>query len=785
MLALFLHLYVAPRCPSAHVLALSDTDGDGTLSVDEFFNFSLSNASTVTGTEALQTAFRKYDTDASGYLDALEFANACTELGFGSMAHAIFESLDRDQSGTVAYDELLASLTSSMPTDGPTRAMLTALAMSSSAEHNAAKRALDTKGWEIKGRDTPAVQAELQALLRNSGARVVDLVQLFDDDAGGGEGHFLIDDVEFSKTMRTTFRYRGPPFVLADIFRLLDRDGSGTIGFDELYEFIKGKRHSLDQRRKPPFDTQLRPAEGRALDELAWDTDVLRVLIADMLARCHKGAADLLKMWRARKGLRRLEWISRAHAAFFQAEDADLWQSEVCAVAHAAFDELLSMTRTANFLQKVGIVHFQRWLRLADRAGSSSSPTPAGGGAPAASPPGGDAPAGSAPAGGAPAASPPGGGAPAASPPGGDAPAGSAPATARPTVRLGPKLVGPPWEVICVPMEEKSAQHDKVVDRPGLHLTIDTLPLKTPAQLKEMRNRRQVRDASDGAGQIGQQPAAGGRPSSKRGELSASLLEVACAGIAKAAERTAAREASAREVSEGLTQRRLSPAVGSGLGVAWARPAEGLLRWEVPLQLELRRRRPWETLPSQLPTELSVLRSPLQMAIGNARRSPRRSGVSASKPPLSLSARSAGPSAGPSAIPPASFLVAPKTSRGGLTSPRSSLLEPLSEPFPEPFAQRPPGGLEPRPPPLQTLPDAAMRRPTTSVEGGGLGRWQAHRPSTNPGSSLSPRAATAPRSSMAMGPLTGLEPLGPMRPLTRPSKRGATPNATQPRTKPS
>ena len=109
--------------------------------------------------------------------------------------------------------------------------------------------------------------------------------------------------------------------------------------------------------------TELRPANGVPLEELAWDTDVLRVLIADCLDRCGKGPADLLKLWRARRGMKRHEFVGRVHQAFFQNEPLELWRSELCSVAHAAFSELLSMTRTANFMQKIGPVHLQRWLR--------------------------------------------------------------------------------------------------------------------------------------------------------------------------------------------------------------------------------------------------------------------------------------------------------------------------------------------------------------------------------------------------------------------------------------
>ena len=78
----------------------ADTDGNGVLSINEFFCWSLNNASTKHGKKALEAAFRKYDRDKSGYLDSFEFKRAATDMGFGTVAHDLFKNFDVDQSGT-------------------------------------------------------------------------------------------------------------------------------------------------------------------------------------------------------------------------------------------------------------------------------------------------------------------------------------------------------------------------------------------------------------------------------------------------------------------------------------------------------------------------------------------------------------------------------------------------------------------------------------------------------------------------------------------------------------
>ena len=87
----------------------ADVNGDGTLCINEFFRWSLANASAQHGANALRVAFEKYDVDGTGHLDAIEFAKACEDLGFGAVAHQIFRSLDDDGSGTVSASPLLSS----------------------------------------------------------------------------------------------------------------------------------------------------------------------------------------------------------------------------------------------------------------------------------------------------------------------------------------------------------------------------------------------------------------------------------------------------------------------------------------------------------------------------------------------------------------------------------------------------------------------------------------------------------------------------------------------------
>ena len=182
----------------------ADLDGSGQLSINEWFLWSLENASMVHGKLALEKAFEKYDVDKTGSLDSLEFRKACEELGFGRVSDEIFQTLDADGSGHLSYREVLDALTTGIPADVNVKGMLTTLVLetqSDPAEDEARGRVqrIDTRGWSIKPGTVSEVRASLQKLLADSGALVGDLMRLFDTD--GNPADITIDDGEFAQAM--------------------------------------------------------------------------------------------------------------------------------------------------------------------------------------------------------------------------------------------------------------------------------------------------------------------------------------------------------------------------------------------------------------------------------------------------------------------------------------------------------------------------------------------------------------------------------------------------------
>ena len=92
-----------------------DSDRSGTISLDEFFHVSLSQAvagsrdqQAVGGAQlCLKEVFEEFDTNGTGVLEYSEFARAAKKMSYSSVARELFDQFDEDRSGSVLYDEIL------------------------------------------------------------------------------------------------------------------------------------------------------------------------------------------------------------------------------------------------------------------------------------------------------------------------------------------------------------------------------------------------------------------------------------------------------------------------------------------------------------------------------------------------------------------------------------------------------------------------------------------------------------------------------------------------------
>ena len=258
----------------------ADVDGNGTVSINEFFLWSLQRQ-TLSSTEGLRAIFAEYDTDGSGEVDLREFQRIADDLGFGAAANEIFIDLDDDQSGRIRYEEVIQRLMpppkdtsgasggeaddeyGESPDDVPvaerssptTKKFLMAIAWSAvdldpsapSAERNDHVR-INAASWTVDAEDAETLCEQIRTGCLESGASVADLIEIFNFDGDGGASlgqrdYYDVTEKEFLRTLRERCLYTGPLRAIREAFAMLGGADDGKIDMDEFFEFVQGRRN--------------------------------------------------------------------------------------------------------------------------------------------------------------------------------------------------------------------------------------------------------------------------------------------------------------------------------------------------------------------------------------------------------------------------------------------------------------------------------------------------------------------------------------------------------------
>jgi Ca2+-binding EF-hand superfamily protein len=208
---------------------------------------------------------------------------------------------------------------------------------------------VDTSRWRMHSSDNATdVLNQLRQLLISSSAHVTDLGRAFDEDAGN---KIAIDEGEFMTALRR-WGFRGLPAVVDQVFAAINVSRSGKIDYDELFEFVRGRRHALDTRDRcakvRAITIGVPAGAAYTLEDVAWEvrtphearesTETLRILMQQTLLAHNSTPSDLLRAW-DRSGDRQLsrgEFAGNVGQLF--RKHPELWKREVHPVALAAFN---------------------------------------------------------------------------------------------------------------------------------------------------------------------------------------------------------------------------------------------------------------------------------------------------------------------------------------------------------------------------------------------------------------------------------------------------------------
>ena len=227
-----------------------DIDGSGKIDISEYLQWSLKD-SLMRSSSRVCDLFRAWDDDRSGNVDKKEFYKAIRALGFNveqADSDAVFDSLDEDRSGKLEYTELNMMLRKGVGAEATKRNMKRAMtqkdtgrnakltAKNMNANYVCAHTAALPETVKLSCRGGVSVQEQLAKILKECGAKLIDLFREWDDDGNGG-----VDKFEFRKAV-AALGYDAPKKEVDALFNSLDPDGSGFIEYHEFKEALNERK---------------------------------------------------------------------------------------------------------------------------------------------------------------------------------------------------------------------------------------------------------------------------------------------------------------------------------------------------------------------------------------------------------------------------------------------------------------------------------------------------------------------------------------------------------------
>lgn len=284
----------------------ADTNGNGEISKDEYLFWVLRWAAFDSGSSTnFKDQFKRFDSGGDGEVNLAEFSKAVDGYGFGEVAHHIFNEIDVDGSGTIRFEELLATLKAGHVKDMSDDAKRLLVQMSfaetlgkpgddADATPQKLLERLDRASW--KAADPEEVRLTISSRMQDAMLKPIELWRALVHAGGAKAGAMKLSKGAFFKALRKGIGLDGKDPLLEQVFRQIDDDNEGSAALDEFQNWINGRtgRRSLSRQltlsSDRPEDDPLFPP----LTEVEWNVKALQREINGMLGRSGISSYDLL-----------------------------------------------------------------------------------------------------------------------------------------------------------------------------------------------------------------------------------------------------------------------------------------------------------------------------------------------------------------------------------------------------------------------------------------------------------------------------------------------------------
>ena len=214
--------------------------GSSSISVAEYFLWSLGAANEVTGGRAVE-GFRKFDKSKSGALDEAEFQQVAVELGYGEYGRDIFlANSDIDYAGvqTLNYNALLRKCCREVSSFFA-KEFVQAMQWS---EVDPYAMSLDNASFSFTAESPEAARLALLDLLERHDVTLHKAFQAIDVT-----NDLKLTRDEFCSAMYEVLGYSGKRSVLEQIFAAIDWDKSGSVTFEEFHAWTINRKTRLER----------------------------------------------------------------------------------------------------------------------------------------------------------------------------------------------------------------------------------------------------------------------------------------------------------------------------------------------------------------------------------------------------------------------------------------------------------------------------------------------------------------------------------------------------------